>query len=245
MRSEILEKANVPEAELREMEELKLINPAGFTDERIPCYTEEVVEVIKHIRNLKQLGYAANDIEKIIKKVGVPGQKGKTNVVKDAKKFFTVGNLAERVGVSPRTIKHWEEKGIIEPNMRSAGGFRLYSDEFVRICQLLIDLQLFGYSLEEIKLVSDYFREFIEIENDPYSISEIEARRKLNLMLNEIDSLLKKTEKFKKGIHRWEELVKKKRKEIQSIINQYDKKGKAKEKSSEAIHRKTKDKKLK
>ncbi|MCK7489606.1 MAG: MerR family DNA-binding transcriptional regulator [Anaerotruncus sp.] len=35
--------------------------------------------------------------------------------------FLTVGNLAERSGVSPRTIKHWEDKGIIEPDMRTRG----------------------------------------------------------------------------------------------------------------------------
>ena len=41
--------------------------------------------------------------------------------------YLTVGNLADKIGVSPRTIKHWEDKGIIEPDMRSDGGFRLYS----------------------------------------------------------------------------------------------------------------------
>ena len=56
--------------------------------------------------------------------------------------YITISSLAEQVGVSPRTIKHWEEKGIIESEMRSAGGFRLYSQIYVYMCKLVKDLQI-------------------------------------------------------------------------------------------------------
>jgi len=67
------------------------------------------------------------------------------------KKHLTIGGLAKRVGVSARNIKHWEDKGIIEPDMRSEGGFRLYSQVFVYLCDLIKDLQLFGYKTGEKK----------------------------------------------------------------------------------------------
>ena len=36
--------------------------------------------------------------------------------------------MAERLEVSPRTIKYYEEIGLGEPEERSTGGFRLYGD---------------------------------------------------------------------------------------------------------------------
>ena len=106
--------------------------------------------------------------EKIIKKVGLPAAAGDTKKKPaDKTNYLTVGNLAEKLDVSPRTIKHWEEKGIIEADLRSQGGFRLYRDYYILLCNLIKDLQLFGYSLDEIKKVSDYFRTFIGIRDNP------------------------------------------------------------------------------
>src|SRR4030066_336204 len=99
-------------------------------------------------------------------KAGVPADGHGRKRAPDKDHFLTVGNLAERSGVSPRTIKHWEDKGIIEPDMRTEGGFRLYSESYVFLCQLIRDLQLFGYTLEEVKVVSDEVRDFMSFEDD-------------------------------------------------------------------------------
>jgi DNA-binding transcriptional MerR regulator len=43
-----------------------------------------------------------------------------------------VGKVAEQLGVSPRTtIKYYEEIGLLEPEERSRGGFRLYGEKEV------------------------------------------------------------------------------------------------------------------
>ena len=39
-----------------------------------------------------------------------------------------IGEAAERVGLSIRTIRHYEEVGLIVPSARSGGGFRLYTE---------------------------------------------------------------------------------------------------------------------
>ncbi len=131
--------------------------PASPTGRR-PFSHAAGLDRVAHIKRLADLGYGTEEILKIIKKVGLPrdGRGRKQAAQKD--RFLTVGNLAERSGVSPRTIKHWEDKGIIEPDMRTEGGFRLYSESYVFLCQLIRDLQLFGYTLEEIKAVSDDVR---------------------------------------------------------------------------------------
>ena len=101
--------------------------------------------------------------------------------------------------------------------MRSDGGFRLYSEIYVYLCNLVQDLQLFGYSLEEIKNISDIFRTFLTLEKNINAYSIEETTGKLASMLSEIDKLKAKMNLFKKGIHRWEELISKKTKEINAL----------------------------
>ena len=128
--------------------------------------------------------------------------------------------------MSIRTIKHWEDKGIIEADMRSEGGFRLYSQTFVYLCNLIKDLQLFGYTLEQIKTISDYFRQFLAIEENIDTYSREEAAKKLDTMLHAIEELKGKINLLKEGISRWEELINKKKKEINSLKKRIQKKAK-------------------
>ena len=217
VRKEMIEKAKISEKLFNEWEELKIINPSGFTDDKIPFYTLQTVEYINKMKKFLDIGYTHEEIQKILKKVGLPKNSGEYGNSKLLKKHLTIGSLAERVGVSTRTIKHWEDKGIIEADMRSDGGFRLYSEIYVYLCNLVQDLQLFGYSLEEIKNISDIFRTFLTLEKNINAYSIEETTGKLASMLSEIDKLKAKMNLFKKGIHRWEELISKKTKEINAL----------------------------
>ncbi len=220
---ELIEKTHVSEKTLKEWEKLHLISPVGYTENRVPLYLYTTVEEINHIQKLLELGYNLTDIKKIIKKIGLPSvQDGRVAQTK-ADHYLTVGNLAERVGVSSRTIKYWEDKGIIEPDTRSEGGFRLYSDVYVYICKLIKDLQLFGYTLEKIKSISDYFRDFLNFQSNLESYPKEEVDEKLNGMIDEVQILFEKMNLFKEGIQRWEDLLKKKRKEIMNLKNQNQK----------------------
>ncbi|MBN2409153.1 MAG: MerR family transcriptional regulator, partial [Candidatus Aminicenantes bacterium] len=124
-RDEFIAKFNLEEAALREWEKGKLLKPVGFTDDRVPLYSDETAARVVHIQRLIDLGYESEEIQKILKKVGLPKAVENKKKPEDPDRYLTIGNLAERVGLSPRTIKHWEDKGIIEPDMRSEGGFRL------------------------------------------------------------------------------------------------------------------------
>lgn len=39
-----------------------------------------------------------------------------------------IGEVAERIGLSLRTIRYYEEVGLVVPSVRSQGGFRLYTE---------------------------------------------------------------------------------------------------------------------
>lgn len=220
---------DIPEAALREWEKLKLLKPVGFTDEKVPLYAEDMLEKLKHIQSLENLGYGPEEIQRIIKKVGLPGSGEKKGKDAAHDRYLTVGDLAERVGLSARTIKHWEDKGIIEPDMRTEGGFRLYSKVYVYLCELIRDLQLFGYTLEEIKKISDDFRDFLALKDKLEARSKDEVERKLDGMLVEIKNLHDKINLFKEGIERWEDLLKKKKKEVLNLKHKNQKRGKKEE----------------
>ncbi len=226
---EFLQQAGISEETLGQWEKMKMLSPAGTTDGDVPFYSDEQLDVAARIQQLNGLGYDLAAVQKIIKKVGLPKSGGKQPNASSLQKFLTVGSLGEQVGVSPRTIKHWEDKGIIEPDTRSDGGFRLYAEHYVFFCKLIKDLQLFGYSLDEIKMISDLFRDFLSIQDNLDVYAAAETEQKMDVMLAEIEALFAKIGLFKEGIERWESLVKKKKKEIVSLKNLLKKKNNQKQ----------------
>ena len=215
-RKDFLKEVGISEKTLVEFETNNLLKPVGTTEDKIPFYTNSSIEQLQMVISLKNVGYSLPEIQKIIKKVGLPNN---TNIQQEEKKlaqYITISNLAQKVGVSSRTIKHWEEKGIIESEMRSSGGFRLYSEVYVYMCQLIRDLQLFNYSLEEIKVISNFFRDFLLINSNPNHYSQKETHVRLETMNEAIIQLFSKMNLLKEGISRWETLLKTKQKEIKS-----------------------------
>lgn len=66
--------------------------------------------------------------------------------------FLQIGDAAERAGVTQRTLRYYEEKGLLQPPTRMDGGFRLYSeDDLARIERIKELKDLLGFSLAEIK----------------------------------------------------------------------------------------------
>jgi len=216
-RDEFIKESGLTSEIFNEWEKRKILRPDGSTDDRTPFYTRASVEMAVHIKSLQNLGYKMEDILKIIRKFGTPKKGCGLEPQPKTSKLLTIGDLAERAGISPRTIKHWEEVGIIEPDRRSEGGFRLYSEIYVYFCELIKDLQLFGYSLEEIKKISGLFRDFLTVKNDLNVYSVKENMEKLDEMLHGIKVLYEKMGRLKTGIERWDDLLKKKKKEIVSL----------------------------
>jgi DNA-binding transcriptional MerR regulator len=64
-----------------------------------------------------------------------------------------IGVVADTVGLSLRTIRHYEEVGLVVPSGRSQGGFRLYTDADIDRLVKIKAMKPFGFSLEEISEV--------------------------------------------------------------------------------------------
>ncbi|ADJ26325.1 transcriptional regulator, MerR family [Dehalogenimonas lykanthroporepellens BL-DC-9] len=71
--------------------------------------------------------------------------------------LYQVGEVARRAGVSVRTVRFYDEKGLLEKPRRTSGGMRLYDGRDVSRVRLVRRLRNVGLDLEEIKgaLVAD------------------------------------------------------------------------------------------
>ncbi|MFQ5382200.1 MAG: MerR family transcriptional regulator [Dehalococcoidia bacterium] len=66
--------------------------------------------------------------------------------------YLQIGEAADSVGLTQRTLRYYEEKGLLEPPSRMEGGFRLYSPADVDRLSRITELKsLLGFSLAEIK----------------------------------------------------------------------------------------------
>ncbi|MFC0040613.1 MerR family transcriptional regulator [Actinomadura rayongensis] len=61
-----------------------------------------------------------------------------------------IGELAERAGVSARTLRYYESRGLL-PARRAVNGYRVYGDEDLRLVEQIRTLQDFGFGLEETR----------------------------------------------------------------------------------------------
>jgi DNA-binding transcriptional MerR regulator len=65
-----------------------------------------------------------------------------------------IGEVAERTGTTPRTIRFYEELGLLEPADRAKGKHRTYAESDVeRVNELVRLRRLLGVSLEELKTI--------------------------------------------------------------------------------------------
>ncbi len=127
-----------------------------------------------------------------------------------------IGELAERTGVTPRTIRYYEEIGLLDCAERRKGEHRTYDDMHAeRILELTRLRDLLGLSLEELK-------QLVEAEDARAAIrrrfqettSDGERLRLLGEALPHVDSQLELVRRRRDELARLEEELVAKRKSI-------------------------------
>jgi DNA-binding transcriptional MerR regulator len=66
-------------------------------------------------------------------------------------RLMQIGEAAERVGLSIRTIRHYEEAGLIVPSARSEGGFRPYTEPDLDRLAVVKRMKPLGFTLDEMR----------------------------------------------------------------------------------------------
>ncbi|WP_243400655.1 MerR family transcriptional regulator [Arthrobacter sp. Bz4] len=61
-----------------------------------------------------------------------------------------IGEVAERTGLSLRTIRHYDEVGLLPASSRTEGGFRVYTDGDIERLLVVRRMKPLGFTLEEM-----------------------------------------------------------------------------------------------
>jgi MerR family transcriptional regulator, thiopeptide resistance regulator len=92
---------------------------------------------------------------------------------------LTVGQVAERLDVTVRTLHHYDEIGVLVPSERTPAGYRLYTAEDVARLQQVVVYRRLGFALEEIALLL----------NDPSADVTGHLRRQREAVMSRLDEM--------------------------------------------------------
>lgn len=88
--------------------------------------------------------------------------------------MLQIGEVAERVGLSLRSVRFYEESGLLTPAARSDGGFRLYTEEQVERLLLIKRMKPLGFSVQEMR---DLLSAYDTLEADGADGAQLDAAR--------------------------------------------------------------------
>lgn len=106
-----------------------------------------------------------------------------TDSASQAERYYLIGEAAERTGLTQRTIRYYEELGLLSPPGRTQGDFRLFSEgDLKRLEEIGRLKQLLGFSLAEIRKIVEGEEVLGQLRSE-YKATE-DAARRLELLDN-------------------------------------------------------------
>jgi DNA-binding transcriptional MerR regulator len=90
--------------------------------------------------------------------------------------LLTVRDAAERLNVTPRTLKYYEERGLVTPS-RSEGRYRLYDEDDLERFSRILRLRALGFSLAGITEMLKRPLEKTESGRSGYSMESLQQIR--------------------------------------------------------------------
>jgi MerR family copper efflux transcriptional regulator len=105
--------------------------------------------------------------------------------------LYRIGELSKLAGVSPRTIDFYTSMGLLEPEMRSAKNYRLYSDETLLRLKRIVQMKKDKYSLDEIKSNITVWRKVSSEEQVSSKLSDLQLHlEQLQREVQELEPVL-------------------------------------------------------
>ena len=117
--------------------------------------------------------------------------------------LIKIGDLAKEAGITTRTLRYYEELGMIDPVERSEGGFRLYSMDQLKKLKIIKNLKALDFELESIK-------EILTLKNrsDMGGDLAVKVLEILELQIRHIDSKIEQCVNIRHDIMDTYEIIK-------------------------------------
>ncbi|WP_051620367.1 MerR family transcriptional regulator [Paenibacillus sp. UNC451MF] len=106
--------------------------------------------------------------------------------------LYSISQFARKAGVSIRTLRYYDKKGLLTPTHFNSSGFRQYTDSDLSRLQYIIGLKFLGFSLNEIHIL---------LQTGPKHLPEMLAQQKAMMItkrqqLDMIIGVMENTEAF-------------------------------------------------
>jgi len=109
--------------------------------------------------------------------------------------IMNISQAAKLTGLTAKSIRLYEEKGLIRAPVREDNGYRAYSHIHIEELQLIARAKRVGFSLEECKSL-------VNLANDPTRKSAA-VRAKAQEKLIQVKAKLKELEQIKQQLEHW------------------------------------------
>ncbi|MBM7016330.1 Zn(2+)-responsive transcriptional regulator [Enterobacter quasihormaechei] len=109
--------------------------------------------------------------------------------------MYRIGELAKLANVTPDTIRYYEKQQMIDHEVRTEGGFRLYTDNDLQRLRFIRYARQLGFTLESI-------RELLSIRIDPEHHTCQESKSIVKARLDEVEARIQELQAMQRSLQR-------------------------------------------
>lgn len=109
--------------------------------------------------------------------------------------MYRIGELAKLAGVTPDTVRYYEKQHMMDHEVRTQGGFRLYTDHDLQRLKFIRHARQLGFTLESI-------RELLSIRVDPELHTCQESKSIVQARLSEVEERIEELQTMRRSLQR-------------------------------------------
>ena len=109
--------------------------------------------------------------------------------------MYRIGELAKLAEVTPDTVRYYEKQQMMDHEVRTQGGFRLYTDGDLQRLKFIRHARQLGFTLESI-------RELLSIRIDPEHHTCKESKSIVQSRLSEVEARIEELQVMRRSLQR-------------------------------------------
>ncbi|GFO56406.1 hypothetical protein GMSM_34130 [Geomonas sp. Red276] len=116
--------------------------------------------------------------------------------------YLQISDLAKKLNITARTIRLYEQIGLVDPPQRTEGGIRVYDKEAVKRFKFVLKLKELGLSLQEMQELASIYKEYKKPDKIMPRLIEL-----LDTQLNTIQTKVRNLQSLEKDISEYRQKI--------------------------------------